>query len=138
MQSLSVIPRQCSAITKKGKQCRKPAILGATTCKVHARPSPRDTPGVMAGLPKVALSAFFEAVVKVGIQFVVEHVHELWQNGVLHERPLFFSKQADSITTEELEAWYDALDSQTQAIILKDLRTPHKTERTFQAGGESN
>jgi hypothetical protein len=130
----SIIPKQCSAITKKGKRCSNQAILGTSLCKVHTKPSPGDAPSLLKQYAKVGLEAFFTAVMKVGIQTAIEHFHKLHLLGALASDPYQDKVDPSTITMDNLGTWYSTLDNHTQERILASLLGLEE-KKTFTAGG---
>ncbi len=118
----SIIPKQCSAITIKGKRCRNQAIAGAAKCKIHTRPSPTDPTEISSNFKKVALQAFLDAVVKIGIQKVIEYIAllinpQFAQSLAKLKRPSFLNKPPEEVTIEELGDWFNALPLEWQKRV---------------------
>jgi len=133
---VSVIPRQCSAITTKGKRCRKQAVAGKTTCSVHSRPSPKDPSNSASSFKKIALEAFYAVVLKIGLQKAIEYFITLMIAWKTLKRPPFIEKPARKITLKELGDWYSSLNLQWQKRILRALKAAEKNKkkkRTFSA-----
>jgi hypothetical protein len=121
MNDDSLTPRQCSALTAKGWQCRKQAIIGGTVCNKHA-----ESALTHAGTRKVAKlgdQIFFETVLQIGMQSAIDKILGLCRAGVLNESPLFAQKRGTPLTLIDLGLWYDSLDpasrEQTQEVLLR-------------------
>jgi len=136
-----IVPKQCSAITTKGKRCRNQAVPGTGTCKVHSRPSPGDPSYSARHMAKIGLQIFLEAVVKIGIQKTIEYIVTLMSAWKTLKRPPFTEKTARKITLEDLGDWYSSLNPQWQKRILRALKNakkkPTKKNRTFTANGNA-
>ena len=134
----SIIPRQCSAITTKGKRCRKEAILGASQCAIHSRPSPSDAPSV-GGLRKVALAVLAEAAMKFGFKALFEFTQQLYTSGVLRGHPPLLKKQHSKVRIGDIDAWYEALqpsekEKALQALAAATARMQRQTQTIMYAG----
>lgn len=131
----TVVPKQCSAITKKGTRCLNPAILGDLHCRIHSKPSPKD-PGGSGNLAKVGLQAFFEALLKVGIQTAIQILHKFFS--VTYVNVFGLTKiDADELDNElviiGLGEWFQRLSPEQQQRAVEVLQA-RANERTMSAG----
>jgi hypothetical protein len=127
MNQDSLILRRCSEITVKGSQCRNHAVSGGTLCNRHVGPKPTDAGG--DNVTNLAQQAFFEVVLKVGMQSAIAGIMELWRTGVLKNFPPFTLKGTTPFSAVDLGAWYSSLDpvsrQRTQTVLA--LRIENKT-----------
>lgn len=135
MQLGSIVPRQCNAITKQGKRCKRQAILGELQCVIHSRPSPKDPPSPKLSLAKIALDAFLSVIAKEGVKFVFEKIVEHLGNVSFSERRLF-TRVRRKATTENLAQWFATLKPQSQQTILQAIKNSKKA-RYLSAGGSA-